>query len=66
MVIAGLPFVFVGLGAVLMAGGMFIAGAMVLFDARDGRRLSRPAVAALIAGPAWGLLLWLLASMVTG
>jgi len=43
---------------VLVAGGMVIEFAMVLADARDGRRVSKPAVWALILGPARGLLLY--------
>jgi hypothetical protein len=66
LVLAGMPFVFVGLGIVLIAGGMFIAFVMVLSDARDGRRVSKAAVWALILGPAWGLLLYGLARIVTG
>lgn len=66
LVLFGMPFVFVGFGLVLIAGGMFIAFVMVLCDARDGRRVSRPALGALIAGPTWGLFLWLLGATVAG
>ena len=61
-----MPFVFIGFGVLLIAGGMFIAFVMVLADARDGRRVSRPAVWALILGPAWGLFLYGLGRMVLG
>jgi len=65
MVLAGLPFV-LGPGAVLVAGGMFLAFAVVLFDARDGRRVSRPAVVALALGPAVVALLFAVGEFVHG
>lgn len=63
LVVLRMPMVFVGFGVVLIAGGMFIAFVMVLCDARDGRRVSRPAMLALIAGPLWGLFLWRIAAI---
>lgn len=56
LVFAGIPLTFIGFGVVLIAYGMFIAFAMVLADARDRRRLSLPAIAALVLGIAWVLL----------
>ena len=57
LVVVGMPTFFVG-GFYLMCGGMFMAAVMVFADARDGRRVSRPAIWALVLGPAWLLLFY--------
>lgn len=56
LVIVGCAAIPTCFGVLLLGYGVFLAFAMILFDARDARPVSRPAIVALLLGLSYILL----------